>query len=360
MNPRRALAVARKSLSQFRHDRRTLGFIVVMPLFMVVVFGFTFGGSVSHVRTLVVNDDSGSVASRILGNITGDTLDLVPATDLAAAREEVRLGRAWAILHFPANFTANVPLRTATVEVILDGTAPVIVGAVLGELRGAIEATLAGSGAPLTVQRDYVYGSEDTRSIDAFAPGVVGLAVLMVTTLISVIILVREKGGGLLERLFATPLRPSEFVLGHALALGTLAIFQSLVVLAAAILIFQVEIVGNLALAFAFLLLFAAGNQGLGIMMSAAARNELQAIQFIPVILFPSLLLTGVFFPLEAIPTAFRPFSYAVPLTYAADALKGIVLRGWGLGELGLDLVVLLLYDALMLFGATVLVRRQA
>ena len=361
MNARRVLAVARKSLSQFRHDRRTLAFIVVMPLFMVGVFGYTFGGSVSHIRTLVANEDAGARAAEVLGNMEGDTLDLVVATDLAAAREQVRLGRAWAVLHFPANFTATVMTRNATIGLVLDGTAPVITAAILGKLRAAIEATLATAGsAPLTIERNYVYGSEETRSIDAFAPGVVGLAVLMVTTLLSVIVLVRERAGGLLERLFATPLRPSEFVLGHALALSLLAVLQSAVVLAAAVLLFQVQIAGNLALAFVFLLLFAAGNQGLGILMSSAAKNELQAIQFIPLILFPSLLLTGVFFPLEAIPPTVRPLSYAVPLTYAADALKGVMLRGWGLGELWLDAVVLVVYDVLTLAAAAAMVRRQA
>ena len=79
-----------------------------------------------------------------------------------------------------------------------------------------------------------------------------------------------------------------------------------------------------------------------------------------PLVLFPSLLLTGVFFPLEAIPAALRPLSYAVPLTYAGDALHSIMLRGWGVLEVGLDVIVLLAYDVLTLLGATIFVRRQA
>jgi ABC-2 type transport system permease protein len=214
----------------------------------------------------------------------------------------------------------------------------------------------------LTLDRDYVYGSEDTRFIDSFAPGVVALAVMMVTTILSVIMVVRERGGGILERLFSTSLRPVEFVLGLALALAVIALAQSTVVLGAALLLFQVKVVGNIALAFALLLLFAVGNQGLGIMMSSAAKNELQAIQFVPLVLFPSLLLTGVFFPLEAIPGALRPLSYFVPLTYAADGLRSVMLRGWGLGDfqVALDVLVLVVYDILTLLGASLFVRRQA
>jgi len=364
MTMRRVLAVTRKTLSQFRHDRRTLGFVVMMPLLMVVVFGYTFGGEVHDVRTLVVNDDAGPMAGRLLENVTGDTLAIESWTDVAAARAEVVAGRAWAVVAFPENFTANLPPGndTAAITVVLDGSSPPIRAAVLGTLRAALEKTFAGAGAPFALEQDYVYGSEDTRFIDSFAPGVVALAVLMVTTILSVIMVVRERGGGILERLFSTSLRPSEFVFGLALALAVIAVAQSAVVLGAALLLFNVQVVGNIALAFAILLLFAIGNQGLGIMMSSAAKNELQAIQFVPLILFPSLLLTGVFFPLEAIPGGLRPLSYVVPLTYAADALHSVMLRGWGIGDFGvaLDVLILLVYDALTLLGAAVFVRRQA
>ncbi len=373
MTMRRVLAVTRKTLSQFRHDRRTLGFVVIMPLLMVVVFGYTFGGEVHNVRTLVVNRDAGysagpmefHIADWILENVTGDTLSMESRTDVDAARAEVVAGRAWAVLVFAANFSENVVNRSGPAEigVVLDGSSPSITAALFGTLRAAVERTFVGAiASPLTIEPDFVYGSEDTRFIDSFAPGVVALAVLMVTTILSVIMVVREKQGGLLERLFATPLRSAEFVVGIALALAVLAFFQSTVVLGAALLLFQVKVVGNIALAFGILLLFAVGNQGLGIMLSSAAKNELQAIQFVPLILFPSLLLTGVFFPLEAIPGGLRPLSYAVPLTYAADALHSVMLRGWGLGDMGVvvDVVILLVYDALTLLGAAVFVRRQA
>lgn len=362
MKLRRVLAVARKALSQFRHDRRTLGFVVGMPLLMVVAFGYTFGGQVSHVRTLVVDEDAGPLAAWLLENITGDALDLQAMANLAEARAEVEAGRAWAVLHFPETFTADLGRRNASIRVVLDGTSPPIVAAVLGSLRAAAEKAFAGAGgaAALSLAPEYVYGSAETRFIDSFAPGIVALAVLLVTTVFSVIIIVREKTGGMLERLFATPLRPGELVLGHALALAVLAFFQSLVVLTVAILVFQIQVVGSIPLAFAILLLFAVGNQGLGMMLSAAARNELQAIQFIPIILFPSLLLTGVFFPLEAIPQAFRGLSLAVPLTYAGDALRSVMLRGWEVGQVAADLGALVIYSGLTLAGARLLIRRQA
>ncbi len=362
MDARRILAVSRKSLAQFRHDKRTLGFVVGMPLLMVLAFGYTFGGQVHDVRTLVVNEDAGPMGARFVANITGDTLALVPSTDLTAALEEVLDGHAWAVLWLPENFTQALLGGRALIHVFLDGSSPPIVAAVLGTVRASLERAFAraGGASALSLDAEYVYGSADTRFIDSFAPGVIALAVLMVTTIFSVIIIVREKSGGMLERLFSTPLRPLELVLGHAAALSVVAVAQSTVVLAAALLLFQVQVVGSLPLAFAVLLLFAVGNQGLGMVASAAARNELQAVQFIPLVLFPSLLLTGVFYPLEAIPGGLRPLAWFVPLTYANDAMRSVMLRGWGAGAVALDLVVLSAYAAVALLAAAVFIRRQA
>ncbi len=362
MSLHRVFAITRKSLGQFRHDRRTLGFVLGMPLLLVLTFGYTFGGEVHDVRTIYVNEDEGVVAGLLLDEMEGDTLDMVAYSDLQSARSEVVEGRAWAVLFFPSTFTRDLMTRNATITVVLDGTSPTIVSAVLGTLRASAEKAFAGVGgaAALDLDQDYVYGSEETRFIDSFAPGVVGLAILLVTTVFSVIIIVREKTGGALERLFATPLRPIELVTGHVLALAAIALLQSSVVFGAALLIFQVQVVGSLPFAFGVLLLFAVGNMGLGMMLSAAAKNELQAVQFVPLILFPSILLTGVFYPLEAIPASFRDLSLVVPLTYANDALRSIMLRGWGPADLLLDLFVLLLYGILTLVAAAFLVRRQA
>jgi len=362
MRLHRVLAVARKALSQFRHDKRTLGFVVGMPLLMVLAFGYTFGGQVHDVRTIVVNQDLGPMGGRLVDNITGDTLSLTSYTDLAAARSDVQSGRAWAVLWLPGNFSQELLARNAIVRIILDGSSPPIVSAVLATVRAASEKAFAGAGgaAALSLSQDYVYGSADTRFIDSFAPGVIALAVLMVSTIFSVILIVREKTGGMLERLFATPLAPLELVLGTAAALSVVAVAQSAVILLAALALFQIQIVGNVGLVFAVILLFAVGNQGLGMLASAAARNELQAIQFIPLILFPSILLGGVFYPIEAIPGGLRPLAFAVPTTYAADAMRSVMQRGWGAGDIALDLVALGVYALVALLAATVLIRRQA
>jgi len=131
------------------------------------------------------------------------------------------------------------------------------------------------------------------------------------------------------------------------------------VILIAAILIFDISIVGNVFLALGVVVLLGIGHQGLGILLSAGGKNALQAIQFIPLVLFPSILLAGLFWPVESIPKFLQPLSYAVPLRYAIDAERSIMLRGWGLGDIWFEVVVLVGFAVLTLGGSILLLKRK-
>ncbi len=146
---------------------------------------------------------------------------------------------------------------------------------------------------------------------------------------------------------------------GYALAFGLIGLVQSGVVLATALLLFDVQVEGSLALVLLTVFLLGVGMQGLGFLLSANARTEFQAVQFIPIILFPSILLSGVFWPLESVPEVLRPISYLLPLTYAVDGARSVMVRGWGLQEIWPDLAVLLLFAVAMLALSVVLMRRR-
>ena len=361
MNAARTLAIARKSLGQLANDRRTLGFVLVVPLILILVFGYGFGGQPSHVRVSVSNADSGPDGGEVLADLPAGTLDLSYVSDAAAAYDAVHSGSAEAAIVIPSNFTAAVGSGTASLTVDVDGSSPTTVSAVLGAVESALARALGSPGGhtPVVVDPQYVYGSSGTSFIDTLAPGVMALVALFATTILAILVLVRERSQGLLERLFATPLRPSEFVAGHGLSLALVGAAQSAVVVVSAIVFFRASFAGSLPLAFAVLILFALGNIGLGMLISAGAQSEFQAVQFIPLLLFPQLLFSGALFPLDTIPVSFRPFAGILPLTYAADALRGVLLRGWGIGAIGTDLLALGLYAAVTLAGAALLVRRQ-
>jgi ABC-2 type transport system permease protein len=358
----RVLAIARKSLGLLAHDRRTVGFILVMPLILILVFGYGFGGQPTHIATAVVNSDQGPAGAAFLAALPPDVLDLHAAADPASARAMVHDGGAWAAIVIGANFSAGAAAHHAVLTIDLDGTSPTIAAAVVGALRSAAQQLIASAGVngSLDLRTEYVHGSSGVSFLDTLAPGIMALTILFATTVLSIIILVRERTGGLLERLFASPLTPGEFVAGHALSFGLVALGQSTVVILATTLVFHAAFVGSLPLAYAVLVLFAVGNLGLGMLLSAAARSEFQAIQFIPILLFPQILFAGALFPIETIPLAFRPISDVLPLTYAGNALHDILLRGGGVGDIAVDLIALLVYASLTLGAATLAVRRQA
>ena len=388
MKLRRTLAFSRRALLQFRHDRRTFAFILVMPLLMILIFGYTFGGDVKDIAIEVVVNDTGIpagispvlpnglfLAQKITDNFNTDTFFIHTNTNSVNAQHIVHEGKAWSAIIFPANFTENFLTTITTqdmslspkIEIYIDGSNPTIAATVIKEITQSVQLTLKGLESlnisqietPISIEQVYTYGGGDTRFIDYFAPGVICFAIMMVTTMITIILFVNERRNGTLQRLLASPASESEIVVGYALAFAVIGVIQSIVVLIAAILLFDISIVGNIFLALIVILLLAFGHQGLGILLSAGAKNELQAIQFVPLILFPSILLAGLFWPIESIPSYLQPLSYIIPLRYGIDAERSIMLRGWGIGEIWIDIVVLVLFALLTLSASVLLLKRK-
>jgi ABC-2 type transport system permease protein len=383
MNAKRTFAVTRKVLRSLRHDRRTVGFLVLMPIFMIAIFGFTFGGEVKGVEVYVVNLDEGagnvSYADLIVANLQHDeTLKIkeiiTPSsgfTDpVAYGRDKVESGDAWACIVFPTDFTMDIVtyapgntsiMDAAAITLLLDGSNTNIMQAVTSSVQMSLAVVLyqdAGFTSPVRVDADKVYG-DGMGFIDTFAPGVISLAVMMVTFMLSIISFIHERTTGTLARLLSTPVTEGEVVLGYAIAFGLIGLVQSLMVLATALILFDIQVEGSLLLVLLIIFLLGVGMQGLGFLLSANARTEFQAIQFIPLILFPSILLSGVFWPIQAVPEILRPISYFLPLTYAIDGARSVMVRGWGLEQVWPDLVILTLFAAAMLALSVLLMKRR-
>ena len=379
----RTLAVARKTLRSLKHDRRTAGFLVLMPLFMIAIFGYTFGGELRDVEVVVVNldgaDGNGSAAQAVLDWLeAGETLSMSFVSSdsddpVGVAVEAVEAADAWAAVVFWGDFTEDVaaaveslrlgvPATPGNLTVFLDGTNPNIAQAVMTEVSTSVQAALVeeyGLLTPMVVTQEMVYG-EGAEFIDFFAPGVMGLAAMMVTFMLSIISFVHERATGTLDRLLTTPATEGDIVAGYAIAFGIVALIQSTVILVAAVLLFQVDINGSPVLVLATILALGVGSQGLGFLLSSVARTEFQAVQFMPIILFPSILLAGVFWPIEAVPALLRPVSYFIPLTYAVDGCRSIMIRGWDVVDVWPQLAVLVCFAvAMLLLSALSLKRRR-
>jgi ABC-2 type transport system permease protein len=148
-------------------------------------------------------------------------------------------------------------------------------------------------------------------------------------------------------------------VVGYSMAYSLVAMVQAAILITVAVTVFGITIVGSVALAFVFIALLAIASQALGILLSAAARTEAQAVQFLPFLIFPVFLLSGIFWPIEAIPPWLRPFSWAVPTTYSVEGLRSVMIRGWGVDRVGPYILALVLYGLAFLALARASLRRS-
>ncbi len=212
---------------------------------------------------------------------------------------------------------------------------------------------------PVSVDMDNAIYGQNARFMDFFVPGIMAFVVFILSTMLTLLAFVGEKTGGTLDRLLATPLSEGGIVLGYAAAFSVTGTLQALLLLGIGIVVFDITVVGNVFYAFIAVALLAVVSQALGILLSSLAKREAQAIQFFPFLILPAFLLAGVFWPVEAIPSWLRPFSYLVPPYYAVDANRAVMLKGWGIGQIWLDYVALAAFAAAFLGLAVVLLKRR-
>lgn len=376
MKPSRLFAVTTRVLQDLRNDRRQLALIFIAPLLVITIFGVAFTGDVKDVRVVVVNGDtaagSSSLSNKVISNFDTGVLNVAYANNESDGVAQVQNGSASAVIVFPSNFTqsvaaravgqTSVPQENVTIKLLADKSNPNISSAIIAAVNNAVAQTIASQGhqPPAAVDSsNAVYGA-NAQFIDFFAPGIISLAVWQLTTLLTLISFVGERTSGTLLRLLSSPLKEGELVAGYAVAFGAIGTVQSAVLLAAAVILFNVTIVGNVLLAFVVIALLAIVSEGLGILLSSLARREAQAVQFLPFIILPAFLLSGVFWPIQAIPTWLRPVSYLLPTTYAVEAVRSVILRGWGLDKIYPDIAALVIFASVFLTLATISLRRRA
>jgi ABC-2 type transport system permease protein len=355
------MAVARRIAEGFRRDHRSLALLILAPLLVTALLGWVLRGSVAGSVDIVVAGAPEAFVSAMSSAATGSDLGVdahvVTANDGEAAREAVKAGNADVALIFGGS-GGQIALALVT-----EGSDPTAEGGALGAVQQLI---VAASGTLLPVPgaqfpqitRETIYLSPDADQLDALAPVFLGLFAYFFVFILTGISFLRERVGGTLERLLATPVTRAEIVLGYSLGFGFFATIQVLILtlfvvskvdvpavgpISAFTIGLDVQSVGSPAFAFVVALLLALGAVNLGIFLSTFARTELQVLQFIPLVIVPQMLLGGVFWPVERLPDILQAVAHVLPVTYAVDALREVMLKGADLGTAAVqgDLAVL-------------------
>jgi ABC-2 type transport system permease protein len=378
VSSRRVRALFRRVVQEIRRDRPSLALLFVAPILVTGLVTFILReGEAPPVDAVIVNQAGppGIVvadALRVTLEVDGGTATLVP--DGATAEAAVGDGTASVAITLPAGLGSG----GATITVLTDGLDPSGEGSQVAAVARALGTAAAGltGVTPPTIDHTTLYGAPSSDPITTFAPAIVGFFAYFFVYILTGVSFLRERTGGTLERLMATPVTRGEVVAGYILGFGLFATLQVALLMTWALASIQVPAIGPLpefwvglgipiagsaAYAFLVVVLTALGAVSLGIFLSTFARTELQVIQFIPIVLVPQFLLSGVLFPVDSLPAVVQPLTRIMPLTYTVEGLRQVFIAGADLTSdaLRFDLLVLAIFAVFFATIAALTIRRD-
>ena len=373
MNSSRIRALAKRVIAQFRRDHRTMGLLFVVPIVIVSLLALIMRSSSGNTSLGVVNQDQGILGGVGPGSVLVAALktnDALTISEMTADQADVALkdGRIKAAVILPPEFSKTVLAeRRVRFQLLLEGSNPTDTMSVMQALsqtaQKAVASLSTAAGAPgaptVDIETRYLYGGPQFDALDTFAPVYISFFIFFVVFLLTCVSFLRERMQGTLERLMATPVSSVEIVLGYAIGFSVFALVQSLLLLLWTVYALKVDHVGSLLNVFIVEAILTIVAVGMGIFLSIFARNELQAVQFIPIVIVPQAFLSGLFWPIKDMPGWLQPFSYIMPLTYATNALRDVMVKGFGLVQIAPNLVILIGLGAATLALAAASLRRE-
>jgi ABC-2 type transport system permease protein len=340
--------IAYKEWLHVRRDWRTLAIAIVLPLILVLIFGYAIRFEVEQIPLAVLDQDDSQAGRDLVRTITGGrTFNLVAVTDSPAEiRRLLEEGHATLALVIPPEFSADIAAgRTPKFQVIVDGaennTGALAIGylqsiliqysqGLLGERLNGIGVSSMPGVPPVTLDVRYWF-NEELESPTFIVPGIIAYVMMLLCTLLTSQIIVRERERGTMEQLIATPVRATEIVIGKLLPYFALGLFDTMLITAVGYFLFGVPFRGSLLLLLGFTCLFAVVGLGIGMLISIIASNQVFALQLAIISqMLPALLLSGFMFPIKEMPLLLQWITHIVPARYAIEAFRGIFLKGTG------------------------------
>lgn len=363
MSRRRIFAITVRLLTQFRRDRRTVALLLVAPIVLLSLFGYLIRGTAPAPKVGIDNQDTGPLGASVTSALTGSsTLDV---STIRAADGDAKLkdGTLVAYVVLAPDFSSKAASGDIAPKIHLEGSQPTNNQKVIGGVQAAL-AKVASSrpGSPkVAPEVIYVFGGSSLDTLDYFGAAFIGLIVFFLIFVITIVSFLNERSQGTLERLMATPLRRGEIVVGYMLGFGLLALVQAVEVLLFALYVLKVHNQGNVGMIFGVEALMALSAVNLGIFLSMFARSEFQAVQFIPLVIVPQFILSGIVFPVSGEPLPLQYVSNVLPLTYGVAAMRSVMLKGADLTwpALQLDTGVVAGFCALLIVAAVLTLRRR-
>ncbi len=349
-------ALVRKEFRHISRDPGTLGALLVVPLFLLAMFGWAISLDVNDVP-LLVRDLDHTAESRALTAAFFSSGRFSRMDDGRDAGEALDSGRAAATLELPRGFARSLGRgETAAVQVLVDGSDATRAATVIGYVEGIVmrfgaeritlKAAKAGVALPSALDtRPRVLFNQDLRSVNNLVPGLVAIILIISAVISTALAVVREKELGSMEQLVVSPVESWELVAGKTLPYATIGLISAALVLGAGFLLFGVTVKGSI-LELAFMTtLFVFACLSLGILISTAAPTQQVAFLASAMLtLLPTFLLSGFVFPIRNMPPIIQAITWLFPTKYYIEILQALLLKGVGIGSYWRSALALLVY----------------
>ncbi|WP_427071579.1 ABC transporter permease [Lysinibacillus fusiformis] len=313
-------AIVTRIIQQMKRDKRTLALLFFAPLLVLSLMYFIFNSNEATI-TLVVSD----APTPLIEKLKNADFSIVVDDHFTKKQLQDKEYDGW------------LEIEPNSSKLTLLNDDPSQSKALTMQLAQILQPSQA---AMRSLKTDYVYGDEDTAIFDIFSPMLIGFFVFFFVFLITGIALLKERTSGTLERLLATPIKRSEIVAGYMVGYGLFAFLQTIIIVLFGIYVLDIVHVGSIWLVLLINMVVALVSLSLGALLSSFAASEFQMMQFIPLIIVPQVFFSGIF-PLDSMAEWLQSMGRIMPLYYAADALNGVMYKGYAFLDIILNLSIL-------------------
>jgi len=368
--------VVRKEFRQIFRDKRSLGVILFIPLFLLVMFGYAVSLDVRNIPIGVLDLENSRESREFLRAFENNEYFDIRYYLLSYSQidEMMEEGEIKVALVIPRDFTRKLwRENTCEVQMLLDGSNPTEASTMIGylevisrsysaEITAEINANLSYAGGRPPVPLDFrprVWYNPELRSSVFLIPGLITFILVISAVVSTALSIVREKERGTMEQILVSPLHPLELVVGKTIPYVLISLISAFGVLGVSYLLFGVTVHGSYLLLLLVMLLFLLSCLGLGILISTISATQQVAFTLAVLItVLPSFLLSGFVFPIRNMPWIIQAITYLIPARYALEALRGIIIKGSGLLSFWPAVLGLVVFSAATLALSTFRLRR--
>ena len=349
-----AFAIAKRIFIQMFRDKRTLALMWFAPLllFTLMYFLFTSSGTDTTYKVGVYN-----LNPEIVKNLEDNHINATVFSSGEHVEESIKNNQLVAFIiqndatHIEITYENSAPAKRAVVRAKLQGA---LIKLQLGALTSlGQEAVMANPSLAQaipkqpTINEQYLYGEADSDYFTTISPVLLGFFVFFLVFLISGMALLRERTTGTLDKVLAAPVRRWEIIAGYLMGYGFFAFIQTLFLVEFVVHVLHVTVAGSLALVMVITFLSALLALSLGVLLSTFAASEFQMVQFIPVVIIPQIFFSGII-EVDTLAEWLQFLAKFMPLYYIGNALQSVMIKGGTLGDIGNDLLAIVLFISLL------------